>query len=80
MKLALTHLLVLSLSLTVCAQTPDTSALTKVGQAVPDFTVTTLDGKVMKTSDLKGKVVLLRPIQKKKYTASSRSSISRETM
>ena len=41
------------------AQTEDKSTYTKAGQTVPSFTVTTLDGKTINISDLKGKVVLL---------------------
>jgi RNA polymerase sigma factor (sigma-70 family) len=38
---------------------PDLDALTKVGDVAPDFTVTTLEGKRLRLSDLKGKVVLM---------------------
>ena len=51
--------LLLLLSVLLLAQVTDTTTLTKVGQAVPNFTVTTLDGKVVKIAELKGKVVLI---------------------
>ena len=51
--------LLLLLSVPLLAQVTDTTTLTKVGQAVPNFTVTTLDGKVVKIAELKGKVVLI---------------------
>lgn len=38
---------------------PGSFNLTKVGQAVPDFTVTAVDGKTYQMSKLKGKTVLL---------------------
>ena len=41
------------------ADAPDLHALTKVGDAAPDFEVTTLEGKRLRLSDLKGKVVLV---------------------
>jgi peroxiredoxin len=59
MKRVLLVVMLLTFTLTAFAQTPDTTTLTKVGQAVPDFAVTTLDGKVVKIADLKGKVVLI---------------------
>jgi len=37
----------------------DTSTLTRIGQPVPEFTFSTLNGDSQKISDLKGKVVLL---------------------
>ncbi len=52
----------------LCAQNEETSeengkadstTYTVVGQRVPDFTVTTLDGKVYEMKDLKGNVVLI---------------------
>lgn len=59
MKRALEFFALLCLIIPSFAQTPDTTTLTKVGQAVPNFTVTTLDGNVVKIADLKGKVVLI---------------------
>lgn len=49
----------LALAIPVLAQEPDTTTLTKTGQQVPNFTVTTLDGRTLKIADLKGKVVLV---------------------
>jgi peroxiredoxin len=40
-------------------QTADTTTLTKIGQFVPSFTVTTIDGKTISISALKGKIVLV---------------------
>jgi len=45
--------------LPVLAQDVDSTTFTKVGQTVPNFSVTTLDGKVMKMSELKGTIVLI---------------------
>ena len=59
MKKTLLLFALLSIACPAFAQTPDTTTLTKVGQAVPNFTVTTLDGKVVKIAELKGKVILL---------------------
>lgn len=59
MKWLITALLLLSLSSPAYAQESDTTTLTKVGQPVPNFTLTTLDGNVMKIANLKGKVVLI---------------------
>ncbi|MCX6135081.1 MAG: redoxin domain-containing protein [Ignavibacteriales bacterium] len=59
MKKTMLLLALMCIALTLFAQAPDTTTLTKVGQAVPDFNVTTLDGKVLKIADLKGKVVLI---------------------
>jgi peroxiredoxin len=52
-------LVLLVLTLPAFAQQADTTTLTKVGQQVPNFTVTTLEGKTLKISELKGKVVLI---------------------
>lgn len=41
------------------AQVTDTTALTKVGQQVPQFSVTTLEGKTLSMAELKGKVILI---------------------
>lgn len=38
----------------------DYGYIVKIGQQVPDFTATTTDGKTVKMSDLKGKVVMLQ--------------------
>lgn len=38
---------------------PDHDAITKTGDVAPDFEVTTLEGKRVRLSDLKGKVVLI---------------------
>ncbi len=38
----------------------DYGYVVKIGQQVPDFTMTTADGKQVKMSDLKGKVVMLQ--------------------
>ncbi len=59
MKTFASILLLIAVSVITFAQNTDTSALTKVGQRVPAFTVTTLDGKTVSMADLKGKVVLI---------------------
>lgn len=41
------------------AEKNDGSTYTKVGQSVPEFELTTLDGQVVKSSDLKGKVTVV---------------------
>jgi peroxiredoxin len=46
-------------SLSANSQDADTTTLTKIGQTVPSFTVTTIDGKVMDMFSLRGKVVLI---------------------
>jgi peroxiredoxin len=46
-------------SLPVYSQAEDTTTLTKIGQTVTSFTVTTIDGRVMSMSALRGKVVLI---------------------
>jgi peroxiredoxin len=38
----------------------DYGYVVKIGQQVPDFSMTTIDGKTVKTSDLKGKIVMLQ--------------------
>ncbi len=38
----------------------DYGYIVKIGQQVPEFTATTIDGKTVKISDLKGKVVMLQ--------------------
>ena len=54
------------LAVTVQAQTPvkevpaDYGYIVKIGQQVPDFSMTTTDGKTVRISDLKGKVVMLQ--------------------
>lgn len=56
----------LLLAVTVQAQTPvkeipaDYGYIVKIGQQVPDFSMTTTDGKTVRISDLKGKVVMLQ--------------------
>jgi len=51
---------------TVQAQTPvkeipaDYGYIVKIGQQIPDFQVTTTDGKIVRVADLKGKVVILQ--------------------
>jgi thiol-disulfide isomerase/thioredoxin len=59
MKILFSIIIFAGLAVHAVSQNADTTTLTKVGQRVPDFTVTTLDGKLLKMSDLKGKVVLL---------------------
>ena len=59
MKKLLALLIMLSVSCEVYGQTPDHDALTNVGQTVPQFTVTTLDGQRLSSGDLRGKVVLI---------------------
>jgi len=44
---------------TQAKEDPETFNLTKVGQDVPDFSVTTIDGKTYQMSELKGETVLL---------------------
>ena len=43
----------------IAAEKNDGSTYTKVGQSVPEFELTTLDGQVVKSSDLKGKVTVI---------------------
>ena len=43
----------------IAAEKNDGSTYTKVGQSVPEFELTTLDGQTMKSSDLKGKVTVI---------------------
>ena len=56
----------LLLSIVVQGQTPvkeipaDYGYIVKIGQQVPDFAVTTTDGKTVRMADLKGKVVMLQ--------------------
>jgi peroxiredoxin len=52
-------LVAFSLSIPAFAQTADTTTLTTIGQKVPGFTVTTLDGQTLQIGALKGKVVLV---------------------
>lgn len=42
------------------AQEDDRGYLVKVGQAAPDFTLTTIDGKVFRLSENRGKIVMLQ--------------------
>ena len=42
----------------------DYAYVVKIGQQIPEFSITTTDGKSIRTSDLKGKIVMLQ------YTAS----------
>ncbi len=46
-------------AVSVFGQEPDSTALIRVGQVPPDFSVTTLEGKSFTLSACKGKVVLL---------------------
>jgi peroxiredoxin len=59
MKTILVIIVMIVLAFPVFSQDADTTTLTKIGQDVPAFAVTTLDGVVLKTSELKGKVVLI---------------------
>lgn len=59
MRILLTMMLVVCLTVPAASQDGDNSTLTKVGQAVPNFAVTTLGGNTLKMSDLKGKVILI---------------------
>jgi len=38
----------------------DYGYIVKIGQQVPDFSMTTIDGKTVKITDLKGKIVMLQ--------------------
>jgi len=38
----------------------DYAYIIKIGQQIPDFSMTTTDGKTVRTTDLKGKVVMLQ--------------------
>ncbi len=59
-------LILLILSISVQAQVPvkeipaDYGYIVKIGQQAPDFTAISTDGKTIKLSDLKGKVVMLQ--------------------
>jgi len=59
-------LLMMGLSISGMAQTiaqeipADYGYIVKIGQQVPDFSMETADGKTVKMSDLKGKVVMLQ--------------------
>ena len=54
-------LITLSLFITrTYAQDDDRGYLVKVGQAAPDFTLTTTDGKVFRLSENRGKIVMLQ--------------------
>jgi peroxiredoxin len=59
-------LLMIGISISGIAQTitkeipADYGYIVKIGQQVPDFTTTTTDGKTIKMSDLKGKIVMLQ--------------------
>jgi len=59
MKWVSTVTLMLLFSLPALGQTPDTTTLTKTGQVVPDFSVTTIEGKVVRIAELRGKIVLI---------------------
>jgi peroxiredoxin len=59
MKQAIGILVMVLFPLCAYSQDADTSTLTKFGQQVPNFSVTTLDGKDLNISDLKGKIVLI---------------------
>ncbi len=59
MKKVFCILVLLVFTLPALAQMADTTTLTTVGQQAPDFTVTTLDGKALSLSAIKGKVVLI---------------------
>ena len=54
------------IAIAVQAQTPvkvipaDYGYIVKIGQQVPDFSMTTIDGKTISMADLKGKVVMLQ--------------------
>lgn len=56
----------LLLTIAVQAQTPvreipaDYGYIVKIGQQVPDFSTTTTDGKTVRISELKGKIVMLQ--------------------
>ena len=60
----LTFVLIL-MTVNIQAQNPakeipaDYGYIVKIGQQVPDFTMTTIDGKTIRMADLKGKVVML---------------------
>ena len=38
----------------------DYGYIVKIGQQIPDFSMTTVDGKIVRMSDLKGKIVMLQ--------------------
>jgi len=59
MRLRLHWLAVFVLSGSVVAQPSDSTTFTHVGQKVPAFSVTTLDGKIIDAEAMAGKVVLL---------------------
>ena len=59
-------LILLLVARSIYAQTPvkeipeDYGYIVKIGQQVPDFSLNTTDGKTVKVSDLKGKIVMLQ--------------------
>ena len=61
----LTFIVILT-AINVQAQIPakeipaDYAYIVKVGQQIPDFSMTTTDGKTIRTTDLKGKIVMLQ--------------------
>lgn len=64
MRYLITFLLFLTIA--VQAQTPvkeipaDYGYVVKIGQQIPEFSLTTTDGKTIRTADLKGKVVMFQ--------------------
>lgn len=59
MKWKMAILIFLLTASAFCDDEVTESTLTKVGQTVPEFSITTLDGKKYSTKELKGKIVLV---------------------
>ena len=59
MKKAAALILLTFIVMNTFAQEADSSDILLPGQSMPQFTVTTMDGKVMSSDQLKGKIVLI---------------------
>ncbi len=58
-RLSVILLITIIMASGVCPAQTDSTTVTTVGQIVPDFSFTPLDGKTMDIADLQGRVVLL---------------------
>lgn len=59
-KILIIILLLASISIIAQVQDDDRGYIDTVGQAAPDFSVTTIDGKTFKLSENKGKIIMLQ--------------------